>query len=114
MSPRVPSSTACPLPTGSPERLSARRVAALSPMSHSVIFGRARRRLAGEIRAVFGHGRRPSDATLHGKTGRVAGVVNIAGGENPQALARILSDGAKVETLLDTLYARRRRNADVA
>jgi hypothetical protein len=42
----------------------------------------------------------------------VASVINIAG-ENPQALACILSDRAKVETLLDKLYARRRRNAGV-
>jgi integrase len=57
-------------------------------------------------RSVRKHGRRPSEATLHGKTGRVASVVNIAGAESPKALAGILADRALVERLLDKLYAR--------
>jgi len=57
-------------------------------------------------RSVRKHGRRPSEATLHGKVGRVANVINIAGAESPKALARILADRTQVEHLLDKLYAR--------
>jgi integrase len=57
-------------------------------------------------RSVRKHGRRPSEATLHGKAGRVASMVNIAGAESLEALATVLADRAQVERLLDKLYAR--------
>src|SRR4051794_37872854 len=57
-------------------------------------------------RSVRKYGRRPTTSTLHGKYGRVARVVNIAGVVTPQALAELLADRRRVEALLDKLYAR--------
>src|SRR4051812_46364550 len=57
-------------------------------------------------RSVRKYGRRPTAATLHGKVGRVASVVNIAGASSPEALASVLADRRKVEALLDKMYGR--------